>query len=50
MRIFLATWLLEPQQGRVLTKKKAKERLVSYFHTREKADQFRKYVRKGLNK
>jgi len=50
MRIFLATWLLEPQQGRSLTKRKAKERLVSYFHTVAKADQFKKYVIKGLNK
>lgn len=50
MRIFLATWLLEPQQGKVLTKKKYRDRLVSYFHTKEKEDQFKKYVKKGINK
>jgi len=50
MRIYLATWLLEPGQGKSLTKQKAKERLISYFHTLTKADQVKKYVRKGLNK
>lgn len=30
MKIYLATWLQEPNQGVSLTKKKAKKRLVSY--------------------
>ena len=50
MKLFLATWLLEPQQGRSLTKKKAKNRLISYWHTLAKADQLKKYVIKGINK
>jgi hypothetical protein len=50
MKIYLATWLLEPQQGKALTKRKAKHRLISYFHTTAKADQLIKYVKKGLNK
>ena len=50
MIIYLATWLLEPQQGRALTKKKAEDRLISYFHTVAKADQLKKYVKKGVNK
>jgi len=50
MKIYLATWLLEPAQGEALTKKKARERLISYFHTVAKADQFKKYVIKGINK
>lgn len=40
---------LEPAQGRSLTKIKAIRRLVSYFHTKEKADEFSKYVRTGRN-
>lgn len=50
MIIKFATWMLEPAQGRALTKQKAKNRLLSYFHTTEKADQFKKYIRKGLNR
>ena len=50
MKICFATWMLEPQQGRALTKQKAKHRLLSYFHTTEKADQLKKYIKKGLNR
>ena len=50
MIIKFATWMLEPQQGKALTKQKAKHRLLSYFHTTAKDDQFKKYVKKGLNK
>ena len=50
MKLFLATWLLEPQQGRSLTKKKARYRLISYWHTIAKANQLKKYVITGLNK
>lgn len=49
MKVYLATWLLEPAQGRSLTKIKAVRRLVSYFHTKEKIDEFPKYVRTGRN-
>ena len=50
MVICFASWMLEPAQGRALTKRKAKNRLLSYFHTKQKADQLPKYVKKGLNK
>ena len=50
MRICLASWLLEVSQGESLTKVNAKNRLLSYFHTIEKADQLPKYVITGRNK
>lgn len=49
MKIYLATWLLEPHQGRVLTKKKQTQRLISYYHTREKKKQFPGYIKTGRN-
>lgn len=49
MKIYLATWLLEPHQGRVLTKKKQTRRLISYYHTREKKEQFPGYIKTGRN-
>lgn len=49
MKIYLATWLLEPAQGRALTEVGAKTRLISYFHTRERADQLPAYVQGGTN-
>jgi len=36
MRIYLATWLLEPSQGDALTNSNAFSRLLSYYHTRER--------------
>ena len=50
MRIMLASWLLEVSQGESLTKVNAGNRLLSYFHTIEKADQLPKYVITGRNK
>lgn len=50
MRICLASWLLEVSQGESLTKVNANNRLLSYFHTIEKADQLPKYVITGRNK
>jgi len=47
MRIYLATWLLEEAQGIHLTKKRAKKRLVSFWHTREKKDKLRIYIETG---
>ena len=48
MKIYLATWMLEISQGRSLTKKKSINRLLSYFHTKEKTDdEFQKYIRTG---
>jgi hypothetical protein len=49
MKIYLATWLLEVSQGEALTKIKANRRLLSYFHTKEKEDQFSTYCRTGTN-
>lgn len=49
MKIFLATWLFEPEQGKALTKVGSLRRLLSYFHTREKAGQFLIYSQTGRN-
>jgi len=50
MRIYLATWLLEPAQGVAMTNVGAKHRLLSFFHTREKKEEFVGYVKTGKNK
>jgi len=54
MRIYLATWLQEPNQGVSLTNKNAKTRLVSYYLFTELKQQktyfkkmFKKYVFTG---
>lgn len=47
MKVYLATWLFEVSQGQALTKKKKKERLLSYFHTKEKAELLPHYIKKG---
>jgi hypothetical protein len=49
MRIYLATWLFEPSQGKALSKARKRERLVSYYHTAEKKEQFARYVETGRN-
>lgn len=49
MKIYLATWLLEPSHGQALTKMKKKERLLSYFHVLQKKDDFVRYVKTGRN-
>jgi hypothetical protein len=49
MKIYLATWLLEKAQGDSLTTKDGKKRLVSYFHTKEKKDDFADYIKTGKN-
>ncbi len=33
MRIYLATWLFEPEQGKALTKVRGLRRLLSFYHT-----------------
>lgn len=48
MKIYLATWLLEPQQGVVLTAVKSRTRLISYFHTIKKSDELPYYIQTGL--
>jgi len=50
MKIYLATWLLEPQQGEVLTKINKRERLLSYYHIIQKMNEFLFYVKTGRNK
>jgi len=48
MRIYLATWLLEKSQGQALTRAGAKNRLISYFHTKDKSDEeVEQYIEKG---
>lgn len=49
MRIYLATWLFEPAQGKSMTKAKNKRRLLSFFHTKEKEDQLDDYIKTGRN-
>jgi hypothetical protein len=49
MKIYLATWLYEPAQGRALTVAKKKSRLLSYFHTRNCEKQLKTYVKTGMN-
>jgi len=49
MKIYLATWLLEPAQGKSLTRAKNTRRLLSFFHTKEKKEQLRKYIKTGRN-
>lgn len=49
MEIILATWLFEPQQGDHLTDQQAWNRLLSYYHTMEKKDQFINYIKTGRN-
>jgi hypothetical protein len=49
MRIYLATWLSESNQGKSLTKMGKKERLVSYYHTLPKKSELPEYVRTGRN-
>ena len=48
MKIYLATWLLEPQQGIALSAVKNKTRLISYFHTIKKSDELEYYVKNGI--
>jgi hypothetical protein len=49
MRIFLATWLFEPEQGKALTRVHGLRRLLSFYHTREKQEQFAVYSQTGRN-
>lgn len=49
MRIYLATWLLEISQGESLTKAGGNSRLLSYFHTKQKEADFKRYCKTGMN-
>lgn len=49
MKIYLATWLLEVAQGVALTKCFAKNRLISYWHTKEKQKELPRYIKTGRN-
>jgi hypothetical protein len=49
MRIYLATWLFEPKQGIALTRTSAWKRLLSFWHTRERAGEFPSYALTGRN-
>ena len=50
MKIYLATWLLEPSQGTSLTKVGKRERLLSYYHLPESLKEFINYIKEGVNK
>lgn len=47
MTIYIATWLLEKSQGQALTKVGKDDRLVSFYHTKEKADELERYIETG---
>jgi hypothetical protein len=49
MKIYLATWLFESNQGEALTKMGKRERLISYYHTITKKEELPEYVRSGRN-
>ncbi len=49
MKIYLATWLFEPEQGNALTASKAEHRLLSYYHTKDREDELVGYVKEGTN-
>lgn len=38
MKIYLATWLLESSQGQSMTAAGSRNRLLSYWHTKEQPD------------
>lgn len=50
MKIYLATWLLEESQGKTLTKIGKNNRLISYYHTKEKEEYLINYIKTGKNK
>ena len=47
MKIYLATWLLEPAQADHLTNAKNKNRLISYYHTKQKGKELSFYTLTG---
>jgi len=49
MKIYLATWLFEPEQGNALTARGANQRLLSYHHTKGKEEELVRYVKEGTN-
>jgi hypothetical protein len=49
MKIYMATWLLEINQGKSLTACSKRERLLSYFHLLSIKDKLKHYIKTGLN-
>jgi hypothetical protein len=47
MKIYLASTMTETHQGRVLTKKNAFQRLLSYWHSKGKEKQLKTYIKTG---
>ena len=47
MKVYLATWILEKSQGETLTKMNKKSRLLSFYHTIEKLNDFKHYLKFG---
>lgn len=48
MKIYLATWVLEESQGVTLTKQNKRERLLSFYHTKQKIKKFITYIKTGI--
>ena len=51
MIVYLAIWLVEISQGQSLTRKKKRERLVSYYHViqNKNEEELDQYVQQGKN-
>jgi hypothetical protein len=49
MKIYMATWMLEAEQGKSLTLVNKKERLLSFYHLIQIKEKLKKYVLTGLN-
>lgn len=47
MKQIFATWLFEKEQGNSLQKMRAKNRLLSYYHTIKNEHELQKYVKDG---
>jgi ribosomal protein S15P/S13E len=50
MKIYMATWMLETEQGRLLSKIGKRERLLSYYHIIQKISEFQRYIKTGRNR
>jgi len=48
MKIYLATWMLEKSQGKSLTKKRCRNRLMSFWHTKDQTiEDVKNYIKFG---
>jgi hypothetical protein len=50
MIIYQATWLHHMKQGNILNRQKVKNRLLSYYYTKDFIKYFEEYYKKGTVK